>query len=370
MIGLLKRIFGRNTPAAATTPTTPPTPTPSETKRAELLEQDRQTWEQAANDFAALQNEIKKLFAAAAPEAPGLDTAATTIAERVRDQKYLIAIGLLNGLKTSVAAAAALAVKRERWQSLDPDYKAALATLAELETWTSPSAAGLRGQMTALENQVKAGKFDEACAALPKLKTDLEAAHKSVTDKRAFDAEWRKVGTLYTEASAVPELTANFAKPLGKLAQAYQAMYTEYAAGNFKQAQALLPGLEKAANTVLKVKKGNEKRIETALKKRAVISPDQEARAEKAAQALSKEDKKKFDLLIKDAESEPEAQNLKKALACGYPVAEVEKFADKIRGQSRQWLLDNCRVTNSQCRWKKVVCHPKKSGPTKARSVM
>jgi hypothetical protein len=73
----------------------------------------------------------------------------------------------------------------------------------------------------------------------------------------------------------------------------------------------------------------------------------QSKRALKKHDALKKEDRDRFDRLLKEAQSPRERLYLWKALSAGHPVSDIAPFADKIRGKPDQWLDDNLRLTEN-----------------------
>ncbi len=79
--------------------------------------------------------------------------------------------------------------------------------------------------------------------------------------------------------------------------------------------------------------------------KRDILNKYQAARFELKYQALSSSDKRRFDKLLANAKSDAERDYIKKALAAGHPVSEVEPFADRIRGSSSEWQQDNLSLT-------------------------
>jgi hypothetical protein len=77
-----------------------------------------------------------------------------------------------------------------------------------------------------------------------------------------------------------------------------------------------------------------------------VIGKFQEARADKKWEALNGADKETFGWLMDRAGSPAEQAYLRKALASGHSVEQIEQFADQIRGKSEDWLRANLHLTS------------------------
>jgi len=77
-----------------------------------------------------------------------------------------------------------------------------------------------------------------------------------------------------------------------------------------------------------------------------ILGRFQEARAEAKYEAMNGGDKETYMWLLGRAKSPDEAAYIKKALAAGHSLEEVEKFADQIRGKPPQWLHDNLRPSS------------------------
>lgn len=65
------------------------------------------------------------------------------------------------------------------------------------------------------------------------------------------------------------------------------------------------------------------------------------ARSEQRYEALSSVEKKRFDATLAKCASDEEQIYVKKALAAGHSLDEIDSFADKIRGQTPTWLQDH-----------------------------
>jgi peptidoglycan hydrolase-like protein with peptidoglycan-binding domain len=78
-----------------------------------------------------------------------------------------------------------------------------------------------------------------------------------------------------------------------------------------------------------------------------ILGSAQATRAKAKFDQLSDADKTKFVELLQEAGSEAERQYLYKALAAGHPIAAIDTFATRIRGQDAQWLQDHLRLTGS-----------------------
>jgi hypothetical protein len=76
-----------------------------------------------------------------------------------------------------------------------------------------------------------------------------------------------------------------------------------------------------------------------------ILGSYQAARADQKFANLNIFDKLQFALLEARAGSQQERDYLRKALACGYSIADISTFADQIRGKSPQWLHENLRLT-------------------------
>ncbi len=72
-----------------------------------------------------------------------------------------------------------------------------------------------------------------------------------------------------------------------------------------------------------------------------ILGKFQEARADAKYEAMNGGDKQTFEWIRDRAKSPDEVAYIKKALAAGHSLEEVEKFADQIRGKTPQWLHDN-----------------------------
>ncbi len=79
--------------------------------------------------------------------------------------------------------------------------------------------------------------------------------------------------------------------------------------------------------------------------KREILNKFQQKRFEDKYKALSILAKRRFDNLLAAAKSDAERAYIKKALAAGHTVDEVSAFADRIRGQSSDWMQDNLSLT-------------------------
>lgn len=79
--------------------------------------------------------------------------------------------------------------------------------------------------------------------------------------------------------------------------------------------------------------------------KREILNKFQSERADFKYEQLPPPDKKKFDELLAKAKSKTEEAYLRKALAAGRPVSEIEPFADRIRGKSDKWMQDHLKLT-------------------------
>lgn len=65
------------------------------------------------------------------------------------------------------------------------------------------------------------------------------------------------------------------------------------------------------------------------------------ARAEQKYEALSPDDKRRYDALLRRCGSDDEKEYIKKSLAAGRSLDEIDAFAGRIRGQSSDWLRDH-----------------------------
>ncbi|MDB6122859.1 MAG: hypothetical protein JWQ71_1852 [Pedosphaera sp.] len=362
MKGLLTRIFNRNkksttlaTPPPPTpqprgpvptpkppAPTPTPRPVPTGDKREELRKIDKQQWEKLDVEVKATQSKVTELTNWHAPNAATLSTQLQELQKKATDGEYQVAIGLFNGLKGTVATSHAACKK---WVDQDAAYQSTLTKLTEMEIWAVAAAATLRSRMTALQGDVTNGKYEAACTALLKLKTDVETAHQTAMEKRECDAAWKLVAPIYSAAKVLPVITPAFGVLIGKMQTAFTNCSVEYTAGEYKKAKPLIAIVKSTSEAVLQAKKDNEERIKADLIKRATISSDQEKRADDRIKTLSEPEKKKVEKLLTDAGSEPEKQNLKKALACGHSLEIVTAFAAKIKGKDEKWMLDNLRIT-------------------------
>jgi hypothetical protein len=76
-----------------------------------------------------------------------------------------------------------------------------------------------------------------------------------------------------------------------------------------------------------------------------ILGKYQEARADQKYEALNGGDKETFGWLLGKAKSPDEQAYIRKALAAGYSMDDIEKFADQIRGKGSTWLSENLRAT-------------------------
>lgn len=79
--------------------------------------------------------------------------------------------------------------------------------------------------------------------------------------------------------------------------------------------------------------------------RRPVMTDAQRDRAQRRYDNLSPEDQARFDALMANAGSAREREYLRKALAAGRSMDDIEDFGDRIRGKDDQWLDDNLRLT-------------------------
>jgi hypothetical protein len=246
------------------------------------------------------------------------------------------------------AAHAPVAVKKAQCQKLrTTTHAAAFDKLAELVRWGV--AGPLSGRDRTLVAAEVAGRFDDVIRDLPTLATDITAAHTTATQKRVCDAEWARAAAVHTAAQAV-RATAPPALVAARVAMnaAYLSYTTAYTAANYLGAVDH-PKTVKAQGELLLLA-ANRSVIEADLRKPPAINADQDARA--AARlapentTLTAEQKEAFKAL-EAAAGPAEKPQLRKALAAGHMVAEIEAFAARIRGKDEAWMRDNLRLTAS-----------------------
>lgn len=78
-----------------------------------------------------------------------------------------------------------------------------------------------------------------------------------------------------------------------------------------------------------------------------LLGDAQKERAKEKLEALSADDRKKFEKLTETCSNQKEKDYLHKALASNHSVAEIEAFAKKIRGKDEKWMKDNLSLTGS-----------------------
>jgi len=248
-------------------------------------------------------------------------------------------------LPALAAAAKALIDAKAAWDKLKTDWDGkardlqdAKATLAKTIALGSPQANALNGRMSVLDKAVADGDLKKAIDALPALRTDIQAAHQSATDRKACEDGYAKVAALHKEASRTPQLTDDLKQLAAKQQAAWTAFRQAYGTGRYAEALRQLPLVQSTSQDVIKGVMG------AASQARPEISQGQQDKADRQLAQYGEKDRKALQSLLDTAPTPKHKQNLQKAIACGHSPSEVAAFNARIAGKDEQWLQDNLRL--------------------------
>lgn len=240
--------------------------------------------------------------------------------------------------KALVDAKAAWDKLKADWDGKARDLQDAKATLAKTIALGSPQANALNGRMRVLDKAVADGDLKKAIDALPALRTDIQAAHQSATDRKACEDGYAKVAALHKEASRTPQLTDELKQLAAKQQAAWTAFRQAYGAGRYAEALRQLPLVQSTSQDVIKGVMG------AASQARPEISQGQQDKADRQLAQYGEKDRKALQALLDTAPTPKHKQNLQKAIACGHSPSEVAAFNARIAGKDEQWLQDNLRL--------------------------
>ena len=317
------------------------------------LARDKLAFETAAGDLLKPRGAVATAKALPTPTRALKDLRADLIAKDKAVNELLLPDTLNHAeatrrLPALAAAAKALAdakaaydTLKQTWDGQAAHHQEATAKLAEATALGSPQAAALKARLQAVDKAVADGDFQKAIDALPTLRTDILAALKSATERRACETDYAKIAAVHREASKVPQLNDALKALATKQQAAWTAFRQAYTAGRYDEAQRQLALVNSTSQDIIKGV------MNAATQARPEISPAQQLKAQRQLAQYSEEDRQAIQSLLDKASTSKHKQNLEKAIACGHSASEVAAFNARIDGKDDQWLQDNLRLTAS-----------------------
>lgn len=299
-------------------------------------------WSEKEGDFDVWQDKIREMVEWGHEKGEALQKVAQGVAEKAKAKKYEESLTVFDGLNGKAEPLYEDFLKqKEAQKTYDGELPGQEPEVEKTkDTCENPDVQAKQQEIAKAWEEMKklAGemRFVEALEILNKMPGLLKAYFDEIQKVKKCEYE----AALAALQPKLKQASASKHESLKKLDQEIVSLQGQMEASakaeNYIEAKTHLDKLSGLVDK--KISEGS--RID-----RKIIGSAQKARADKQLESLSEEDRKRFNKLADAAKTPEELDYLTKALASKHPIGDIEKFAKKINGKSKEWMQNNLKLT-------------------------